>query len=192
MRKKNFWNLLTCVMAVAMLSVGFSSCGSDNDDDNASGGGSASTGSSGTGVSLGGKTVSVSNGYYSYEGEWILTFTNYDLYNMTAATLPSSINYLSINITDTEQGSGVPVGEFTKFHVYIVNGATPQGSSGEQYEGSAGYSNGANPNARLTINKNGDVYTITYTGLTVDDDKNSIENTSFSWTGKLREARNLH
>jgi hypothetical protein len=111
---------------------------------------------------------------------------------MTAATLPSSINYLSINIKDTEQGSGVPVGEFTKFHVYIVNGATPQGGSGEQYEGSAGYSNGANPNARLTINKNGDVYTITYTGLTVDDDENFIENTSFSWTGKLREARNLH
>ena len=174
--KKYLLGLMTIVM-MAVVCVGFSACGSDDDGD-------GNGGSSNNCANVNGKNIAVPYGFYSYEGEWILTFTNYDVNN--PQTAPSSINYLSINISNSPKGDGVPVGEFSPIHVYVVYNAS-RSSEGEQYE--SGY-DGDSGKGKVNISKNGDVYTVTYSGVNLirHDDKKTFENTSFSWSGRLTEA----
>ena len=172
--KKYLFGLMTIVM-MAIVCVGFTACGSDDDDE---GGGSSGK----NGAVIDGQFMDTSYAYWSYQKaydkRWLLDFSNVDLRNVNADNFPKSgINVVSIDF-EGDEASEVPTGEFDDFNVYVVKGMTPT-SEGEQIEKLY------EKEGKLVITKNGNKYTISFTGVTLSDDKHTVANTSFSYTGSL-------
>ena len=178
--KKNILNWMAIAL-MAFVCVGFTACGSDDDDDDDDDGGSSSIVN---GAVVNGQTISVTQGFWNFDRhKWILDFSNVDLRNFNRqSSIPNGgLNVVAIDFEGAE-GNEVPTGEFDKFHVYIVKGMTTS-SEGVHMEGSTVYKNPSN--AKLVIKKSGNNYTVSYTNLPIGDDNQTINNTSFSFTGPL-------
>ena len=178
--KKNIFSWLTIAL-MAIVCVGFAACGSD-DDDNGGGGGGANSG-----AVIEGKTVNTSYAFWCYsksDKRWLLDFCNADIRSLNAGNFPGSgLNMVSIDFKGDE-ASEVPTGEFDDFNVYVVNGLTPN-SEGDQME------KGRDKEGKLVITKSGNNYTVSYTGVSLSNDKKTITNTSFSYTGPLTYYDNV-
>ena len=178
--KKYLLGLMSIVM-MAVVCVGFTACGSDDDDE---GGGSSGK----NGAVIDGQSMDTSYGYWYYstrDKRWFLDFSNVDMRNVYAGNFPKSgINVVCIDF-EGDEASEVPTGEFDDFNVYVVKGMTPT-SEGEQI------GKPYDKEGKLVITKSGNKYTISYTGVTLSDDKHTVANTSFSYTGSLIYYENFN
>ena len=169
--KKYLLSLMTIVM-VALASVGFVSCGDDEEEGDG--------GSKSSGLLINGKY-----GYYikNRPTYWEFTFTSVDIYKIKEST---KFDYLTISLETTEPYDDIPTGVFEGcFTVDAAKGVSAR-SEGEYYEsGHAKYTTG-----KLTIKKVAGKYTVSYEGVDLyNDDSNmpTITNASFSYTGTLTE-----
>ena len=144
-------------------------------------------GSGGSGAVIDGKTVNTSYAFWCYsksDKRWFLDFCNADIRSLNAGNFPSSgLNVVSIDF-EGDEGSEVPTGEFDDFNVYVVNGMTPN-SEGDQME------KPRDKEGKLVITKSGNNYSVSYTGVSLSNDKKTITNTSFSYTGPLTYYDNV-
>ncbi|MBR2292165.1 MAG: hypothetical protein IJ868_07625 [Prevotella sp.] len=192
--KKYLFNLLT-LLTVAAISSGLAACGSDDDDNGGgNGGGGNAT------VKVGNQTVSTNHAYWLHaseaDGDWHIQFCNYDAnalytaaekedYQAAYSIIPEKINQINIDfVAPGYTGSTLPTGEFDTFVVMIIKDVPRDGSDdGDGYEGIPNGTTG-----KLKIEKNGDNYTISYSGVNLyygDNMKDFWPDTSFSYTGNL-------
>lgn len=134
-----------------------------------------------------GKFVNTSYAFWCYsksDKRWLLDFCNVDIRSLNAGNFPSSgLSVVSIDF-EGEEGSEVPTGEFDDFNVYFVYGLRPN-SEGNQME------KPRDKEGKLVITKSGNNYTVSYTGVSLSNDKKTITNTSFSYTGPLTYYDNV-
>jgi len=174
--KKILLGLMTIVM-MAFVCVSFASCGGDDDDN---GGG----GSSSSGVSANAKY-----GYFIKNGngsQWELSFCSL---NLNSTPNPGTLyDMVIIDLVPGQSYSDIPTGEFTGcFAVDMGKGAKAFQTEGTVYESGSR----SNTTGKLTISKNGNNYTVSYTGVTLyqyDDNDNRVGDgivSSFSFTGPI-------
>ena len=175
--KKYLLGLMSIVM-MAVVCVGFTACGSDDDD----GGGSGKSGSD-----AGEASISVNYGFYQTYAptEWALYFSNYDLTG-TGFVNANDVNILEIDLDTSDSWTELPVGTFSNFRVTSIKGMSTTGGEPQQYyEGSSRL----NPDATLTIQKSGNNYTVSFKGIDLyGDDSNTptVKNTSFNYSGSMK------
>lgn len=179
---KKYYFLLVTMLCMAFTSMCFMACGSDDDDDEGGGGGGS------TNTTINGQDISYPYGYYAIEGNVLeLIFTNWSAEDQKNGKIPSILDHMSIDVVlPSVENSGIPTGEFTNFHVYVVHGTYEElqkgGSGGQQYEGRS-----KDGKVKLTITRNGDTYNVAYSKLSIGTDKISFSN-SFNWSGTLQYA----
>jgi len=187
--KKNLLNWIT-VVAMVFMSAAFAGCDKDKDKDNDNGGGGNSS------TTMGDFNTSFSYGFYENDGDgdWCLYFANYDMNadieGLNLTDLPSDLDELFIRFRASTD-SNIPTGDFSDFYVafYRMTVATGKEIS---FNGGSYYQ--PDDSIKLTISKSGDKYTVKYAGVdfykydeTSHQNVIAIENTSFSFTGSLRE-----
>lgn len=162
-------------MMMALVCVGFASCGDDDDDNGGNGGGNG--GGSGA-ITVNGTTFAISQGYYYVKpvdslSNYYVQLFNCDYYaaleKRDETMLPDNIVCITIEYKGSKGGSTPIEGEFTEFTVLassIKKDALISGSDthGIQYTASASskYTGGgyANTGVKLSVSKSGDTYTI--------------------------------
>ena len=175
--KKNVFRLMTALM-MAVMCVGFSACGSD-DDDGGSGGGNG-------GVS-GGISMSVKQGYFLKDSgsRWELYFIS--KIPKSDGSFDGVADLLIIDLVTDKSYESIPEGEFQGcFGVDIIKGTGPN-SEGTYYEsGSRSKTTG-----KLTIKKNGGNYSVSLSGVAMyqesSDGKSQqvTSNLSFTYNGTI-------
>lgn len=194
-KKRVFWSILS-VMMVVMLSIGLSSCSKDDDE------GGSSSGSVGK-FTYGSKSVRVDYGYYGREPGWI-TLRFYNLNPSVLSGIPSSFSYIDIDIRcPGNDGTEVPAGEYDYFSVVAGIGLTSKDDDGDEWTGEYWGGFGdidwkhedvGKQDTKLTIKKNGDVYSISFSDVAINnkvdgiiwgDDGYRTDIASFSYTGTL-------
>lgn len=189
---KKVFRMFGLTLCSILLSTGFAACGDDDDDEPGQGGKAA-----GTMIIDGNKSYNVGYGYYSFERDYVGGATrdvlalDFYSFNLMHATSISDASVFSVAVPCPDDwGEGTHY-EYAPcdYNMYAVIGLSTT-SNGYQFDES-GYPEG---DTSLTIDRNGDVYTINLTKVSVvgfdgdgDDPDDDVTNhtISFSFTGSL-------
>lgn len=198
MQKKLFSWMTIALMA--FVCVGFAACGSDDEDDN--GGGSSSGSAS---ITLDGKSLRFGYAYWNYvndgreDPQYQITFYDYNMENyLKTQKMPETLTAFAICIRKSGDKSVLPTGTFKDFWVAISKNETAQqGKDGHTVYGVSYYGDsGKNPNAEVTVSKNGSQYTVKVTGLDIYSEgetasRKVAENVSFTYNGGIASIEEL-
>ena len=197
---KKYLLSMMSIMMMALVSASFVACGDDDDNDNNGGASSASSGTSK--ADMGDLYIETNHCYWDYNDSinpkaYNVQFCNIDV----ESYLKAGRSYRNADVVDLDiivdngDKAALPTGTFSNFTLSILRGVNSNGSAKDV----TCYvcKSDSNNQAKVTISRDGDIYTFNVTGISVylmkdlDDLELVKEGASFSYTGRAQNYAEL-